>query len=242
MNYYVELAKDTFFAPAGYEDFYRKQIPLTGNVYCPESGEVFSDCVQVRENDDSVEIFGDGVSVVYDKRKGVFSRAQFNGQQYLEGGNDEFYRAVTGIDEGTHEKGRNFDDDWREKGLDRLEKSVESVVVCPGDRVIILKVRSVYGAGMFRTNTTYMIGSRGMEIHNQVVNNSGFECIPRIGLSFRLPSEYSRLNWYSCSGPWETYQDENLQAYWDSMRTLWPRSTSRLLYPVNAAVMKIPGA
>lgn len=33
--------------------------------------------------------------VVYDKKKGVFSRAQFNGQQYLEGGNDEFYRAVT---------------------------------------------------------------------------------------------------------------------------------------------------
>lgn len=211
VNYYVELAKDTFFAPAGYE-IYRKQIPLTGNVYCPESGEVFSDCVQVRENDDSVEIFGDGVSVVYDKKKGVFSRAQFNGQQYLEGGNDEFYRAVTGIDEGTHEKGRNFDDDWREKGLDRLEKSVESVVVCPGDRVIILKVRSVYGAGMFRTNTTYMIGSRGMEIHNQVVNNSGFECIPRIGLSFRLPSEYSRLSWYGL-GPWETYQDRKSAAF-----------------------------
>ena len=65
---------------------------------------------------------------------------------------------------------------------------------------------------MFRTNTTYMIGSRGMEIHNQVVNNSGFECIPRIGLSFRLPSEYSRLSWYGL-GPWETYQDRKSAAF-----------------------------
>ena len=83
----------------------------------------------------------------------------------MTGGKDEFYRAPTGIDEGTHES--DYDDIWRAEGLDRLKKEVQSVSAVSAGNQVLLEVQASYtaepdNAVLFTAHTLYRIGSEGM--------------------------------------------------------------------------------
>ena len=208
VNYYIELANDTFYAPAGTE-VYRRQIPVTTGVYLAEEKAIAEKPLTVAEDENQVVITGEETKIVFDKKTGEFTEYQTKGVSFMTGGKDEFYRAATGIDEGTHES--DYDDIWRAEGLDRLKKEVQAVSAVSAGNQILLEVQASYAAEpdnavLFTVQTLYRIGSEGMELKNEVVNNSGLETIARVGQSFRLPASFDTLTWYG-KGPWETYAD-----------------------------------
>ena len=123
VNYYVELAQDTFYAPAGTE-LYRRQIPVTSGVYLADEKTIVGKPLTVSEDENHVRITGEETEIIFDKKTGEFTRYQAKSVSFMTGGKDEFYRAPTGIDEGTHES--DYDDIWRAEGLDRLKKEYAS--------------------------------------------------------------------------------------------------------------------
>ena len=208
VNYYVELAQDTFYAPAGTE-LYRRQIPVTTGVYLADEKTIVEKPLTVEEDENHVCITGEETEIIFDKKTGEFTRYQAKSVSFMTGGKDEFYRAPTGIDEGTHES--DYDDIWRAEGLDRLKKEVQSVSAVSAGNQVLLEVQASYtaepdNAVLFTAHTLYRIGSEGMELKNEVTNNSGLETIARVGQSFRLPAAFDTLTWYG-KGPWETYAD-----------------------------------
>ena len=132
----------------------------------------------------------------------------------MTGGKDEFYRAPTGIDEGTHES--DYDDIWRAEGLDRLKRKYSQY------RLSVPKIRCFLKCRLpipLSRTTQYSLplilciasaGGNGAE--NEVTNNSGLETIARVGQSFCLPAAFDTLTWYG-KGPWETYADRKDAAF-----------------------------
>ncbi len=55
VNYYVELAQDTFYAPAGTE-LYRRQIPVTSGVYLADEKTIVGKPLTVSEDENHVRI------------------------------------------------------------------------------------------------------------------------------------------------------------------------------------------
>lgn len=164
----------------------------------------------------NVQSAAPAVEIIYNKKTGVFERACYNHCDYFTGGGEQFYRACTGIDEGQHENdpSRNYKAHWASRGIDRLCKQVQSVDVWDAKTMIIVKEKAAFMAGndcMIRTETTYMIGSRGMEMHHTVINDSGLDTLARIGHGFTLPQSFSQVEWYG-RGPWENYADRKSSA------------------------------
>ena len=208
INYYMELAADTFYAPAGTE-VYRRQIPVHAEIFQPEENVLFEKPLTLVETEQQILITGDETEIIFRKEDGEFEEYKVNGVSYLTGGKDEFYRAPTGIDEGQHVT--EYDALWRAAGLDKLKKKVTALSAVSAGNQVLLEVKASYTGTadekvLFCVNTLYRIGSEGMELKNEVINHSGLETLARIGQSFRLPSSFKTLTWYG-KGPWETYAD-----------------------------------
>ncbi|MBS5521000.1 MAG: DUF4981 domain-containing protein [Clostridiales bacterium] len=220
VNLYVQYKENQFFADAG-EEIYRTQIRVGREVYCPECKPLKGAAMAVEEDEKQLTVYGGGLEIVYDKINGCVISAVKDDVLYFEGGGEEFYRALTGIDEGTHDPGpnRNYAGHWNYFGLDRFKKNVESVEVLRGENVVIIEERAAFygapavglgalGAAVpaLRTETKYMIGSGGVELWCRVVNQSGADTLPRIGRMFKLPKDFREVVWYG-RGPWENYCD-----------------------------------
>lgn len=219
VNYYVVYKNDTDFAKAG-DEIYRCQIPVGRELFCPEKDKKIWDKdgekLRLEETEDSFVITGDGLEVIYGKQSGAFERAAKNGKLYFCGGQEVFYRAVTGIDEGTHdpEPLRNYRAYWSEAGVDRLKKQVTHIRACITQDGVILEEMAGFAPEdgekeakpLIRTKTRYYIHSGAIEIQCIVINESGLCTLPRIGRTFRLDKSFSKVTWYG-RGPWENYCD-----------------------------------
>lgn len=188
------------------------------------------------ENSAQIIIAGSQFNVIYDKTTGRFSQVIYQGKEFWTDEGEQFFRAPTGIDEGQRQNNgqQNYAAYWREAGLDRLAKQVEAVEVLRGERVVIIRERAAFkvketnGYGMEEaqanikpliiTETTYTIGSNGIEICQTVRNESGLDTLPRIGHCLKLPKEFDKAEWYG-RGPWENYADRNSAAFMGSYRS-----------------------
>lgn len=223
VNLYVQYKEDTFYAKAG-DEVYRTQMSVSREIYCPE--DAFAPegvSLALSEDGDQIIVRGNGFEAIYHKKNGAFCHVVKDGITVFEGGREEFYRAMTGIDEGTRETDphRNYKSYWRSFGLDRLQKQVENIrTYSAGDQVILEETAGFYpggtdstakdGAGqscpVIRTCTRYFISSSRMEISSRVINQSGAQTIPRIGRVFKLNRALNQVTWYG-RGPWENYCD-----------------------------------
>lgn len=59
---------------------------------------------------------------------------------------------------------------------------------------------------VIETETMYVIGSNGIELHQTVINRSGLDTLARIGHGLKLPKNFTQVEWYG-RGPWENYSD-----------------------------------
>ncbi|MBQ8596798.1 MAG: hypothetical protein IJ409_03305, partial [Lachnospiraceae bacterium] len=151
---------------------------------------------------------------------------------FFAGGGEEFYRAPTGIDEGQHEPDdtAHYVAHWQKAGLDRLQKKVTAVSCFQAEQMVIIKEKAVFEAEkeadhaarencgaevhspVILTETTYYIGSRGIDVEKTVINQSGADTLPRIGQSFVLPESFQCVAWYG-RGPHENYVDRKSAAF-----------------------------
>lgn len=121
LNCKIVLKNDSFYAKAGHSIF-QKQIPLSNQCVRLEQSELFTDALDVEESGDELTIVANKGAVnettyVFDKKTAAFRSICQNGEKILSGGQFQFFRAPTGIDEGTHEPGRNYADEWSRAGL-----------------------------------------------------------------------------------------------------------------------------
>ncbi|MBK7819612.1 MAG: DUF4981 domain-containing protein [Tessaracoccus sp.] len=101
---------------------------------------------------------------------------------------------------------------WRDEGIDRLRRRVESVVAEPG-RVV---VRHRYSASAKRTaiavELTWTLRGGGLHLEATAVPTVGWAGTwPRIGLHFELARDAGRVEWFG-TGPLENYADSNAAA------------------------------
>jgi beta-galactosidase len=172
------------------------------------SGEKLS----LRETGDRIIIEGKDTDIQFDKGECLFTKVVLASEEMFIGGSDNFYRPVTGIDEGTGEPGRNYAREWKEEGLNNLEKQVVSVSTAISDTQIFIFTEVAYNKGKIKVTTQYRIGSRGLTISKTVINNCNTKTIPRIGMSFILPEDKNKITWYG-RGPWENYSDRKMAAH-----------------------------
>lgn len=210
LNYYVELREDTFCAPAG-TLVYSYQMPLEETSPSLVRQELGKESLSYEDKDKEVLITGKNTLVCFSKTEGTFTKIFLNGKDLFTGGGDNFYRAPTGIDQGTHGPKHNYADDWISLGLNDLQKTVTNVHTFASDRLVFIQLEASYQNGLIQTKTEYRIGSIGIQIQGTVLNNCNLQTIPRIGLSFRLPPEHELLTWYG-RGPQENYSDRKLAA------------------------------
>lgn len=224
LNLYVQLKEDTFYGKAGFE-IYRKQIKLSREIYRIPKEDIADAEISCSEKDMKYIITGEGVEVIYDKVTGEFVKASYQNTEFFAGGAEEFHRAPTGIDEGQHEPDdtAHYVAHWEMAGLNRLEKTVTEVSCYRSEKLIIIREKAAFlpkeciscaedDKAVIYTETTYFVGSGGIEIEKTVINQSGADTLPRIGQSFTLPKDFQNVEWYG-RGPWENYVDRKTAAF-----------------------------
>lgn len=218
LNFFVELAEDTYYAPKGTE-IYRQQFALNHNTYIPEMPELSSLPLTYADTTDNIIIEGRSLHVIFNKLTCTFSEFTINGTAYFTDGSDTFCRAATGIDEGTHDP-NSYYYDWHNAGIDDLQKTIDSISISNTEKEIDIHVKASFYPSdtdhskdaLIYTETIYQIGSNGLKISNQVTNCCDIDSLARIGLSFQLDPSFNELEWFG-KGPWETYSDRKSAAF-----------------------------
>lgn len=210
LNFKVSLREDADYAQAGYI-IYTYQLPLNQSLLFKKETCITGEKLTLTESENEVIITGPSTMISFDKQSCTFSKVVLKGEERIAGGHDNFYRPVTGIDEGCKNPGMNYAWDWKEEGLDNLNRNVLSVKTVATDSQIYLFTEVSYQDGKLRVTSWYRIGSEGIEINKTVVNSCTSNTIPRIGITFILPEEYNLINWYG-RGPWDNYCDRKTAA------------------------------
>lgn len=130
----------------------------------------------------------------------------------IQGGRDNFYRALTGIDEGTHDPDRNYAWDWKKDGLDQLNMKIESLEYQIESTHVRIQSNVVYNEGLLEVMKEFEIKEDSIRMIVNVVNNSESDTIPRIGFGIKVPKNISDITWYG-RGPYENYADRKEAAF-----------------------------
>ncbi|MGC6176875.1 glycoside hydrolase family 2 TIM barrel-domain containing protein [Lacrimispora sp. 38-1] len=210
INLKVSLRDNTNYVQAGYF-IYTKQIPLEQSVLSKKVTCIAGEMLTMNEMEHHITITGQYTNICFDKKTCSFSKIVLKGESRMTGGHDNFYRPVTGIDEGIKDSGRNYAWDWREEGLHKLIINVLNINTAVADNQIFIFTEVSYQDVKLKVSTQFRIGSEGIEINKTVINNCSSHTIPRIGLTFVLPEENNQITWYG-RGPWENYCDRKTSA------------------------------
>ncbi len=205
VNITVSLNEEVSYAKKGHV-IYACQIPLKESVLKGREVCIGHNKLTMCETAGEILIQGENTEVRFDKDKGIFTKAVFNGSERFWGGGDNFFRAPTGIDEGCRNSGGNYATDWRAWHLDALRITDIETDTAVSDKQIFIFTNISYNEGKLLVYTQYRIGGGGMEIDKTVINNCPGETIPRIGFSLALPEDKQQITWYG-RGPWENYAD-----------------------------------
>jgi beta-galactosidase len=205
INIKVTLRENTTYAKAGHV-IYIYQIPHQQSVIKKQDVCIKDEKLTMNEADDEICITGQNTEICFDKGNCTFTKVILKGAEAFSGGKDNFYRAATGIDEGTSTPGANYTSEWKAENLHEPNIKVHKIDTAVSDTQIFIFTEVSYNNEKLIVSTQYRIGSRGIEINKTVINNCTSETIPRIGLSFILSEDKNLITWYG-RGPWENYSD-----------------------------------
>ena len=210
VNFKLSLKEDTPYAEAGHV-ISTYQLKLEQSVQKQKAGNIAGEKLSMEETTEKLVILGENTHIVFNKMSCSFEKVVLGGIDRFIGGGDNFYRAVTGIDEGTHDPGRNYAEEWKNLGLQDLAQEVISVNTLAGDTQVLIFTEVSYNNDNLIVTTQYRIGGNGIEISKTVMNNCPTKTLPRIGMTFLLPEDNNKLTWYG-RGPWENYADRKTAA------------------------------
>lgn len=203
--------KEVLSVEEKYNQLYLYQLPLKTSKSYFEETLIDRKVLKVKETKDKITIDGEGTNICFDKKSCNFTKVIIHKTEVFSGGTDNFYRPVTGIDEGTGNPGNNYADEWKAAGLNNLQMLVKSIKVIKNEQQVFIDTDISYNNGMLMVKTQYRIGSEGIEITKTVVNNCEIETIPRIGITLCLDKKWNDLIWYG-RGPFENYSDRKESA------------------------------
>ena len=205
INFKIMLKDDTAYAKAGHI-ISTYQIELDQSIWKKPETNILGEKLAMSETVEEILITGQNTEIQFDKKTACFVKTVLNGENRFIGGNDNFWRPLTGIDEGTGIGMLNFATDWKYSGFNELQAEVISVSTVVSDTQIFIFAEVSYNAGKIIVLTQYRIGSKGIVIEKTVINNYNLKTIPRVGMTFILPEDKNEINWYG-RGPWENYID-----------------------------------
>ncbi len=139
LNCKVVLKNDTFYAAAGHSIF-QKQIAVSNKRLTFKQAELFADALDIKEDEIELMIIANACTTkettyIFDKKTAAFRSICQHGEEMLSGGQFQFFRAPTGIDEGTHNPGANYDFDWKLAGLPATAMQSSNSADTPGHDV-----------------------------------------------------------------------------------------------------------
>lgn len=218
LNMRAVYKEASYFAPAGYE-LVAEQIPLKeSKVYVADPKTMIQNTgsdlakINIRKDKDRLNILIGQNEIGFDLSTAEFIYTVVGSELQIQGGYDNFYRALTGIDEGTHDPDRNYAWDWKKEGIHNLSKVITDMHYDQGESFVKIDVSLNYNEGLFLVNKEFLISETGIKINVNIVNNSVADTIPRIGLGFKLSKDLSEIQWYG-RGPFENYSDRKDAAF-----------------------------
>lgn len=231
VNFKISLREKSSYAEAGHI-IYTYQMPLENSVLSKSEVTIAGEMLSVEETEEKILVTGKDTDISFDKLLCSFDRVILGAADAFQGGTDNFYRAATGIDEGTSTPGSNYAEEWIAEGLNAPEKQVLSVNTAISDKQLFIFTELSYNHGKIIVSTQYRIGSKGIEISKSVVNNCQTKTIPRIGLTFILAGDKQQITWYG-RGPWENYSDRKEAAHIGCYRSTVPEQYTPYIKPVE---------
>jgi beta-galactosidase len=171
------------------------------------------------EDGDTVRIKGKNFSVRFGRAAGTLTSLNYDGREILlqttnglAGPILQMFRAPTDNDKGF---GRWLARDWREAGLDRIERRVDSFEVTQtksNEVTIATVVTASVTNGGFKLHTTWTIhGNGAVDMDNHFEPFGTLPSLPRIGVAMRVLGDLEQFAWYG-RGPFENYSDRKQAA------------------------------
>ncbi len=207
LNLSFTLSQDTPWAKAGHQVYWDQIVLPARKPAVPASRA--AEPLSLADDGNAVTISGDCATVILDRSKGTIALQQNDNDLLVAGATANFFRAPTGIDEGN---GWCYAREWREAGLDKLQRTVTSVnlghVSESEVAVDVVSAMTVDGCDTrFDSVVSYRVHGDGrIDVRHRVTAEADVSVLPRIGTTLVLPSGLRRLSWYG-RGPWENYAD-----------------------------------
>ncbi len=210
IDLYVRQREDTFWSKAG-DVIFREQLQTENSkAYGFDEAFVTGGKVEVRETGNSVIVTGEHINAVLQKETGNLHDLTWDGRHILGEEQDCFYRAPTGIDEGSGEN--CYNDLWIRAGLRDPEGKVKSLRIYPTEDLVTVKERVDYLNGQISLEKVYEISDFDISLTVNALNAVDLETLPRIGQTMLLAPQYRHVKYYG-RGPWENYRDRKASAF-----------------------------
>lgn len=188
LNCKIVLKEDTFYAAAGHSIF-QKQIALSNKLLAFEQAELFADALDVEETEEELTISANETTYVFDKKTATFRSIYQNGEELLAGGQFQFFRAPTGIDEGTHEKDRsNHFSEWTTAGLPAtaMQSYGQADAQCSD---------SVDAQGLDSAETQERVSDNTFDVESLSVHKGENHVLIEAGLTWGQPQIHAHITW-----------------------------------------------
>jgi beta-galactosidase len=225
-DYWLRLSfqsrTNSLWAPAGHEIAW-EQMPLAvpgSRGRAPhQSGNSQSSPLRKIDDGDTTRIEGAKFTVTFSRAAGTLTSLVYDGREMLAPATDglagpvlQVWRAPTDNDKGF---GNWLARDWRQAGLDHVERQVDSFAVTqpkPNEvRVAVVATSTALGGTFIHQATWTVHGDGSLDMDNEFKPSGNLPPLPRIGVVMRVASPLENLRWYG-RGPWENYSDRKRSA------------------------------
>ncbi|HHZ99991.1 MAG TPA: DUF4981 domain-containing protein, partial [Candidatus Marinimicrobia bacterium] len=193
--------------PAGHEvawDQFRLPINSPAVAKAEKSGSVI-----LHQGDSIITVIGNDFEIEFNSEAGSMTQFWYGGQNLiLTGPLPNFWRAPTDNDLGNGMPQRLGI--WRNAGEEMEVRLFQGNMKSEKGVVTIQREHMKSGSS---TNTIYsIVGDGSVEIHHSFqVGSKELPELPRIGMIFSLPGDFTELKWYG-RGPHESYWDRKTSA------------------------------
>ena len=208
------LREATDWAPSGYEIAWQQLEVAVVPSNLP-SAKSSNELLSVETIGNGSIVAGSSFTALFDSEVGNLTSLQLGGHEILASGGGpilQAFRAPTDNDRGF---GKWLARDWREAGLEQLERALESFEVnhlVSGEVQVSSVARYTCAGAQFRHFMDWVVRGNGdIECRNRFVIEGDCPPLPRIGILWRLRGELNQFEWFG-HGPHENYSDRKASA------------------------------
>jgi len=210
LNFSVTARETSGMITAGYE-VAAEQIPLPWKAEIKPVKDKASLEIIWSKDHKMLTVSGVAFYVRFDTLRGLMTSLEFNGKKFLtRGPAPNFWRAPIDNDFGNRMQKRCTV--WKEASTLRVVKSFRAIRKAEG--IVLVAVDFELGHDSMPYHMSYEIYGTGDIIVSGHIDPGVAELpeMPRFGMNFRIPGEYSHVKWYG-RGPQENYWDRHSSAF-----------------------------